>query len=89
MAVDELSLRRAMNRARVAGAKRRGPPKPLPGDVGLIVEDLRRIKGMAEEVMAEALALDNDDVVAGVGALILHVADVVATAERVKEGGEG
>lgn len=88
MTVDELSLRRAMNRARVAGARRRRPPKPEPGDIRVIVEDLRRIRAMIEEVMAEALVLDDSDVVAGVGALILHVSDVEATAQRVQEGGE-
>lgn len=87
MGVDELALRRANNARRVAGA-RRHPPKPLPGDASVIVEDLRQIHGMTEEVMAEALALEDADVIAAVGGLILHVADVVSTAERAMEGGE-
>jgi hypothetical protein len=88
---DELAVRRATNARRVAGARRQTSPQPepgpVPGDVQVIIEDLHQIKGMVEEVMAEALVLDNDDLIAGVGALILHVSDVVATAERV-EGGD-
>lgn len=87
MAVDELAQRRANNTRKVAGSRRR-QPKPMPGDVGVIVEDLHRIRGMTEEVMAEALALDDADVIAAVGALMLHVTDVVGTAERAVEGGE-
>jgi hypothetical protein len=89
--VDELAARRANNARRVAGQRRRQQPpqqdEPAPGDVGVVIEDLRQIKGMVEEVMAEALVLDDDDLIAGVGALILHVSDVVATAERA-EGGD-
>lgn len=87
MTADELAQRRANNARRLAGARRQTPPEPMPGDASVIVEDLRRIRGMTEEVMAEALALEDADLIAAVGALILHVADVAATAERL-EGGE-
>lgn len=88
--VDELARRRADNVRRVAGMRRHQPPEPDPGpdpNVHVIVQDLRQIKAMVEEVMAEALILGDDDLIAGVGALILHVSDVAATAERV-EGGD-
>lgn len=88
MTVYELAARRATRR--VAGARRRPPPEPAPGpDVGdpsVMAEDLRKVKDMVEEVMAEALVLGDNDVVAQVGALVLHVADVVATIERLEGG---
>lgn len=92
MTVDELARRRAENARRLAGAKKRPPPPalatPEPGDLGVIVEDLRGIRGMTEEVMSEALALESPDLIAEVGALILHVTDVETTARRILEGGE-
>lgn len=89
MTVDELAQRRATNAQRIAGARRRPPPpeEPVPGDIGLIVEDLRQVLGMTQEVLAEVLALDDTDLIAEVGALVIHIADVVDTAEQ-KEGGE-
>jgi hypothetical protein len=91
--VDELARMRAKRAAGhfVAGTRRHrvtitlGDDDSTPGDAKVIVMDLTQISGMVGEVMAEALAVGDTDLIAAVGRLSLAVDDGLSAARRAAE----
>jgi hypothetical protein len=90
--VDELARMRAKRAAGhfVAGTRRHRVTITLgddstPGDAKVIVMDLTQISGMVGEVMAEALAVGDTDLIAAVGRLSLAVDDGLSAARRAAE----